>query len=157
MAAINVIAREWVVRDFPEILLFEGDPQAWDGISADKAFANFIEKTKLGLQMSWYKSAAECMRVRRALSAGKVALALADASMPLQVRSICFQIARHAKLSDFTSVSFTTFRNPAAPAWERVMALTVLELNGATVKLLSGPLLIYFSAEILKRGKRPQQ
>jgi hypothetical protein len=130
LAAINVIAREWVVRDFPEIFLFEGDPQAWDGISADRAFANFIEKTKLGLQMSWYKSAAECMRVGRALTAGKVALALTDASMPPQVRSICFQIARHAKLADCASVSFTTFRNSAAPAWERATALTVLELIG---------------------------
>jgi hypothetical protein len=130
LAAINVIAREWVVRDFPEMLLFEGDPQAWDGISADKAFDNFTEKAKLGLQMSWYRSAAECMRVGRALSAGKIALALADASMPPQVRSICFQIARHAKLTDCGSVSFTTFRNAAAPAWERATALSVLELIG---------------------------
>jgi hypothetical protein len=76
LAAINVIARDWVERDFPEILLFEGDPQAWDGISADRAFVNFIGKTKLGLQIGWYKSASECMRVGRALSAGKVALAL---------------------------------------------------------------------------------
>lgn len=134
LAAINVRAREWVVREFPEILLFEGDPQAWDGISADKAFANFIETTKHGLQMSWFKSASECMRVGRALSAGKVAGALADASILPQVRSMCFHIARHAKLADCALVSFTIYRNSAVPAWERALALDVLEFVGTAAQ-----------------------
>ena len=130
LAAINVTAREWVVRAFPEILLFEGDPQAWDGISADQAFANFIDATKRGLQVSWFKSASECMRVGRTLGAGKVAGALADANMPPQVRSMCFHIAAHAKLADCASVSFAIYRNLAAPTWERALALGVLEFVG---------------------------
>ena len=100
LAAINVTAREWVVREFPEILLFEGDPQSWDRISADEAFEKLIENAKEGLQLSWYSSASEFMRVGRALGGGKVAGALADASLPPQVRSICFHIARNAKLAD---------------------------------------------------------
>ncbi|MDB5854818.1 MAG: hypothetical protein JWR22_2859 [Herminiimonas sp.] len=130
LAAINVTAREWVVREFPETLFFEGDPQAWDGISADKAFANFIEATKRGLEVSLFRSASEYMRVGRALRPGKVAEALADVSMPTQVRTMCFHIARHAKLADCALISFATYRDPAAPSWERSLALDVLEHVG---------------------------
>ena len=62
LATISVEVREWVVRDFPEVLFFEGDPQAWDGLSADKAFDNFVAGSSLGLQANWFKSASELMR-----------------------------------------------------------------------------------------------
>lgn len=130
LAAISVKAREWVVHDFPEILLFEGDPQAWDVISATKAFVNHNEATKRGLQMKWYMSASECMRVGRALEVGKVAQALADTSMPKQVRRMCFDIARHAKLVDCASLAFTTYRNAAVNDWEKALSLDVLEFVG---------------------------
>jgi hypothetical protein len=131
LTAINVAAREWVVRDFPEVFLFEGDPQAWDGVSADSAFANFIEKSKHAFQMSWHMSASEYMRTGRVLRAGQVALVLADFSLPPIARSICFQIARHAKLSDCATVSFAIYRDSNAPAWERAAALNALEFIGS--------------------------
>lgn len=130
LAAINVTAREWVVREFPEILLFEGDPQAWDRTSAENAFTHFLETTKQGLQVSWLNSTSEYMRVARALGSGVVARVLADASMPPQARSMCFHIARHAKLADCVSVSFAIYRSAASPAWERTLALDVLEFAG---------------------------
>ncbi|WP_312407706.1 hypothetical protein [Pseudomonas rhodesiae] len=130
LAAISVTAREWVVRAFPEILLFEGDPQAWDQISADQAFTNFIDATKHGLQVSWFRSASECMRVGRVIGAGKVAGVLADPHTPPQTRSLCFHIAQYAKLADCALVSFTTYQNSDAPTWERVLALEILEFVG---------------------------
>lgn len=130
LAATSVAAREWIVREYPEILLYEGDPQAWDGISADLALENFIEKSKQAFQMSWFLSASEFMRLGRALSAGKIAQVLADSSMPAIVRSIGFKIARHAKLTDCAAASFEVFRDSAAPAWERATALDALELIG---------------------------
>lgn len=130
LAAIAVTAREWVVREFPEILLFEGDPLSWDGISADKAFSNFIEAAKQGAQIRWFNSASEVMRVGRALSAGKVAGALTDDSIPPRVRIMCFDIARYAKLSDCALASFTTYRKPTEAAWMRTHALDVLKSVG---------------------------
>ncbi|MFP3433572.1 hypothetical protein SB781_27710 [Paraburkholderia sp. SIMBA_061] len=130
LAAINVTAREWVLREFAEILMFEGDPQAWDGISADKAFANFIDAAKHGLHVNWFMSASEFMRVGRALGAGKVAEALGEANLPPQARSMCLHIARYARLADCALITFTTYRNPDAPAWERTLALKVLEFVG---------------------------
>lgn len=130
LAAINVTAREWVVREFPEILFFEGDPLSWDGISADKALANFIDTAKRGGRIRWFNSASEFMRVGRALSAKRVAGALADDSIPPRVRIMFFAIARHAKLADCALVSFTAYRNPTAPAWTRTHALDVLEFVG---------------------------
>ena len=130
LAAISVIVREWVVREFPEILFFQGDPQAWDAISADEAFANFVERSKASFRMTWHKSASEFRRLGGVLSPGKVASALADSSLPPIVRSICFQIARHANLTDCALVSFTTFRDSNAPEWERATALDALRYIG---------------------------
>lgn len=132
LAAISVIAREWVIREFPEILLFQGDPEAWDNRSADEAFANLIERSEDARLMSWFKSASEFRRVGRVLSPGTIALALANSNLPSAVRSICFQIARHAKLSDCAKVSFTIYRDNNAPEWERIMALDVLKLIGTS-------------------------
>jgi hypothetical protein len=130
LAAINVGAREWVVRDFPELLLYEGDPQAWDALSADKAFANYIEASRHGLQTDWYNSASESMRVGRALSPGRVAGVLRDAGAPQRARSHCFQIARAAKLRDCAEVVFDIYRDTAARKWERSHALDALEQIG---------------------------
>lgn len=131
LAAINVEAREWVVRDFPEVFVFEGDPQAWDGLSADMAFEKFLGATKRGLQVGWFRSASECMRVGRTLGAGNVAAALADSSLPPQARSICFHIARHAKLADCAEVAFDVYQSASRQGWERVLALDVLEFVGS--------------------------
>ncbi|MET4578667.1 hypothetical protein [Ottowia thiooxydans] len=128
LATISVEAREWVVRDFPEVLFFEGDPQAWDGLSADKAFDNFVSGSKFGLQTKWVNSASEYMRVGRSLSDGKVAAALVDPSRPPQIRSLCFYLARYAKLADCASGAFDIYRNTTAQEWERRYALEVLEV-----------------------------
>lgn len=128
LATISVEAREWVVRDFPEVLFYEGDPQAWDGLSADKAFDNFVFSSNLGLQANWFKSASEYMRVGRSLSDGKVAAALVDPSSPPRVRSLCFHIARHATLADCAPCAFDIYRSTTAQEWERRYALEVLEV-----------------------------
>lgn len=131
LAAINVQVREWVVRDFPEIFLFEGDPQAWDGISADQAFANFIKFAKLGRSVDWFKSTSEFMRVGRSLGGGIIASALTDNDLPV-IKSMCFQIARYSKLHDCAAISFATYRNATALEWERQLALGALEYIGTT-------------------------
>lgn len=128
LAAINVKVREWVVGSFPEILFYEGDPQSWDRPSVDKAFANYIEASKRGLQLNWFNSPSEYMRVGRALSPGKVASVLSDVAAPPQVRRLCFQLARHAKLDDCAAIAFAIYRNITSAEWERGRALDVLEL-----------------------------
>ena len=128
LAAIDVEAREWVVRDFPEILLYGGDPQSWDGLSVDKAFDNFLAASKRSLQVNWPRNASQWVRVGKALSAGKVAAAMVDPTLPAPVRSLCFHMARHAKLDDCASPAFDIYRNTTAPDWERRSAVAVLQL-----------------------------
>lgn len=128
LAAINVEAREWVVRDFPEILLFEGDPQSWDELSVNKAFSAYIEAAKISLQANWFNSASEYLRVGRALSPGKVAAAIATTSSAARVRSLCFQLAKHSKLADCARPAFDVYRNPVVEVGERRQALDALEV-----------------------------
>lgn len=126
LAAIHVEVREWVVQDFPEVLLYGGDPQSWDGLSADKAFDNFLAASKQRLQVDWSRSPSEWMRVGKTLSAGKIATAIGDTTLPALVRGLCFHMARHARLDDCASLAFDIYLNTNLPEWERLGALTVL-------------------------------
>lgn len=130
LAAIDVDARDWVVRSFPELLLVGGDPQAWDRLSVDKAFSNLMQKTKSGLQIGWICSPSEYLRAGKSVSAGLVAEALRDPTLPHQARAACHYIAAVSRLSDCAGVSFDIYRDAGRTEWERTVALNTLERVG---------------------------
>jgi hypothetical protein len=133
LAAINVRARAWVVSNFPELLLHEGDPQSWDQPSADLAFNAIIEGTKTSPRVrGWFKSASEYLRVSRALTPGQIAAVLSDDDASVQARSIAYRLARHGKLQDCAAPAFAIYRDTARPEWERATALAILEVAGTS-------------------------
>lgn len=132
LAAINVRARGWVVSKFPELLLYEGDPQSWDQPSADRAFSTLIASTKMSPRVRWYKSASECLRVSRALGPGQIASVLGDAGAPVQARALAYQLARHGKVEDCVDLAFAIYQDATRQEWERAAALAILEVVGGT-------------------------
>ena len=62
LAALNVEAREWVTRKFPEMLIFEDDPEAWDIVAANLAFIAFVERVTTGLRKDWWQFSRLLMR-----------------------------------------------------------------------------------------------
>ena len=132
LAALSVEVREWVARDLPEIFLADGDPQAWDGLSAEMAFLNCLKASKVGLRPGWHRSASEFMRIGRTLPAGKLATALADPTITGEFRALCYQIACHANLTDCVPVALVDYKNTSAFSWERVLALDLLQRVGTT-------------------------
>lgn len=50
LASINVRVREWVTTHFPEMFVFDGDPDAWDSPSADRAFISYMTRLEAGLR-----------------------------------------------------------------------------------------------------------
>lgn len=131
LAAINVRARTWVVSKFPELLLYEGDPQSWDQPSADLAFSTFIAATKTSPRIRWFRSASECLRVSRALGPGQLALVLKDASTPAQAQTLAYQLARHGKVEDCADVALAIYQDGDRQEWERTAALAILEVVGS--------------------------
>lgn len=110
LTAINARAREWVVRHFPEMLLFDGDPESWDTLSADAAFASYVRKRNEGYRPDWYNDAAEFMRVGKRLTNGLLASYLSNAELPTGVKVSLLPIAVHARLTDCASAAFRASR-----------------------------------------------
>lgn len=130
LAAIDVAAREWVTRHFPEMLLFEGDPEAWDEKSADQAFMGYVHRLGEGLRIDWYNDASEFRRVGRRLPLGRVAGLLADEKVPSTVKSSLLPLAKHGRLHDCADAVFNLYSDVLAPPRERGYALDVLVTLG---------------------------
>lgn len=131
LAAINVRARAWVVSKFPEILLHDGDPQAWDQHSADLAFNAVVRATDPRVRIrDWFKSTGEYLRISRALSPRLVAAVLEDANASQQARSIAYRLARYGRLADCADPAFEIYRGKARFAWETTAALALLQVVG---------------------------
>lgn len=131
LAAIDVRVRPWVISNFPDILLHEGDPQTWDRYSADQAFKSIVQSTETRIRVTnWFKSTGEYLRISRALSPGQVAAVLNNAEASLQSRSIAYRLARHGKLKDCADAAFEIYRGKARFEWETTAALAVLEVVG---------------------------
>ncbi len=130
LGALDVTAREWVVRELPEVLLSDGDPQAWDALSAEMAFVRCREASKVGFRPGWHQSPSVCMRIGRTLPSGVVAAALADKTLPGDFAALCYQVASNAKLADCTTVALADYRDATAPGWQRVLALRLLKQVG---------------------------
>ena len=130
LAAVNVKVREWVTCHFPEMILFDGDPEAWDVLSADQAFLGYVQRLKDGLKTDWYNNASELRRVGKCLPSGRIAALLADTELPAQVRIALMPIIKHARLSDCADEVFGLYRSASASPRERRFAIEVLETIG---------------------------
>ncbi|AON53148.1 hypothetical protein Hsc_0844 [Herbaspirillum seropedicae] len=130
LASINVLARIWVIRWCPDIFLHEGDAESWDQPSADRAFLSFLKRSKSGDRLHWVNSASEYRRVGRALSPGRIAVAMLDMSLIGQTRRYVMTLAVSAKLADCAAPAMTIFRNTSEEEWARVWSLEVLRHVG---------------------------
>ena len=127
LAAINVEAREWITRHFPEMLLFDGDPESWDSPSTDRAFMAYVQRLKSGLRTDWYNNESEFRRVGRRLSPGFVARLLATPELPAHVTTALLPVVKHGRLTDCAEAVFSIYKNVAAGQRERRYALDVLK------------------------------
>lgn len=133
LAVLNVKVREWVVQYFPELVLFDGDPEAWDTLSLDQAFEGYVQRLKEGLRTDWYNNASEFRRLGKCLSSHKVSMYLNDPQLSEQVKSQLLPIVKHASLTDCADVIFATYKKPDTSQRERVYQLEVLK-NIATTE-----------------------
>ncbi|WLE96916.1 MAG: hypothetical protein QTN59_19840 [Candidatus Electrothrix communis] len=130
LATINANVREWVTNNFPEMIAFDGDPESWDELSADRAFMAYLQRLQDGLRTDWHNDASEYRRVGRRLSAGKIASLLAEPNQPERIRVTLFSYAKFARLTDCAKVAFNIYQDAKKPDGERGWALAILEEVG---------------------------
>jgi len=127
LAAINTKVREWLVRYFPEMLLFDGDPEAWDRLSADAAFARYVLWLSDGHRPDWYNNSAEFKRVGRALSYGQLAKHISNAELQTNVKLTLLPIVAHARLLDCSSAVCNLYADSPLGSREQLRALQALK------------------------------
>lgn len=127
LAAINAKTREWIVANFPEMFLFDGDPESWDELSADAAFERHVRQRVAGFRPDWYNYAAEFMRAGKRLSPGLVARTLANDALPTSVKVSLLPFVAHARLTECAHEVFKLFADPRHSIREQRLALQTLE------------------------------
>ncbi|CAJ8169967.1 Uncharacterised protein [Burkholderia pseudomallei] len=126
LAAINAKVREWLVRHFPEVLLFDGDPEAWDQLSADAAFSGYVRQLSDGYRPDWYNGAAEFKRVGNRLSLGLVANYLDSPELPTNTKLALLPVVVHARLTDCAVPVFNLYTNAPSGSRQQLRALETL-------------------------------
>jgi hypothetical protein len=132
LATINVVTREWVTQHFPEMLLFDGDPEAWDAPSADNAFIGYVNRLKNGLRTDWYNYESEFRRVGKRLSPGLIASLLTTIDLSESVNLALFPIIKHGCLADCSDAMFKIYRCTDIGQSIRCYSLEVLETIATT-------------------------
>ena len=126
LACVDVQAREWVTQYFPEMLLFDGDPEAWDEPSATMAFKGYVQRLREGLRTDWHNDPSEFLRFGRRLPAGLVAAVLSTPHEPVRVRSAMLLLAKYGRLTDCADPVFAIYRSSSSTERDRRLALEVL-------------------------------
>lgn len=147
LASINVKAREWVIHHFPEMFFFDGDPEAWDALSADQALLGYVQRLKDGLRTDWYNDVSEFRRIGRRVNSDRLSTLLTDPQLPAHVKTVLFPIVTHAHLIDCADAIFCSYTSQSLPARVRRYALEVLatiatpeQRNIIKAELLAGAL-----------------
>jgi len=69
LAALDAKVRGRVVRTFPEMVIYEGDPQQWSVDDVVDAFEGYLNLLTCGFRPDWWNDASEYRRVARMIPA----------------------------------------------------------------------------------------
>jgi hypothetical protein len=130
LAAINVRVRSWAISRFPELLLYDGDPESWDQFSVDEALKAFVNASKLTHQPGWLVRHRTAARVARVVTPASVAAILADSSASPEARSLAYDLVKWGKLVDCAGVVFANHQKADCLSRGRARALSVIEVIG---------------------------
>jgi hypothetical protein len=99
-AALNVKAREWISQDFPEILFFEGDPEAWNTLLVEHAIKGYVKRFRSGFHPNWENDPSEFRRLGRRLSPSLISSLLLDKTTSGEARLTLLQMIKYGLLAD---------------------------------------------------------
>lgn len=130
LAAINVRVRSWVISRFPELLLYDGDPESWDQISVDEALKAFVHNSKSIHQPGWLIGRGASARVARVVTPASVVAILADSGASPEARSLAYDLVKLGKLVDCAGIVFARYQEANHLHWETARALSAIEVIG---------------------------
>lgn len=148
LTALNAKVRQSVIKEFPEMLMFEGDPECWSTEDVTEAFEGYLQKLESGYRPDWRNDTSEIKRVARKLVPQVLAENLKLYLKKSNVVNRLLSLVKHGKVSLCADNIFSICRDNSAPERDRRNALIALAVVGTTDQkkaiaddLLSGRLL----------------
>lgn len=126
LAALNVAIREEVIRSFPEMLMFEGDPTAWTEAEVVEAFQRYIFRLEAGFRPDWWNGLGELRRVARCIPAGILSELLTSYAKSELALPKVLAMVRHGRKAECAEDVFSIYRNNGPTSRLALYALHVL-------------------------------
>jgi hypothetical protein len=126
LASLNAQVRERVIRQFPEMLMFEGDPQCWSTDDVVEAFTGYIRRLETGYRPDWWNWASELRRVARMLPPHLLLESLVQYSKSPGVLYHLLTLVNHGKVTSCADAVFALYRAPDTSDEDRSHVLVTL-------------------------------
>lgn len=127
LTTLNAHVREHVIQHFPEMLMFEGDPDSWSDADVTDGFQGYIRRLNFGFRPDWWNDLSELRRVARRLPASLLNDLLKDNPDSVRVTSSLLSLISHGHITGCASEVFRMYRSDARTTRFQLYALEVLE------------------------------
>ena len=131
LAALNANVRQRVIRQFPELLMFEGDPQRWSTDDVVEAFDGYIKKRETGYRTNWWNDVSEVRRVARMIPQQLMAEYLSRYAKKPEILGDLLPLVKHGRMEACGDILFSIYRDCGSSEREGLYALVVLSAIAA--------------------------
>ncbi|HNK51148.1 MAG TPA: hypothetical protein PKL59_19250 [Nitrospira sp.] len=111
LSALDARVRTRVLRAFPEMVMFEGDPQQWSVDDVVDAFSKYLERVKSGFRADWYNEASEFRRVAQVLPPTQLSTWIAAYRNDLDVVVKLLTVIKHGRVTVCADHVFSMYRD----------------------------------------------
>ncbi len=126
LAVLNARVRQHIILHFPEMLMFEGDPQRWSAEDVVEAFERYIKKIEGGYRRDWFNDTSELVRVARMLPTELLSEYLNRYSKNPEIFTELLALVKYGRIVACAEIVFSGYRDSACSDRERIYALEVL-------------------------------
>ena len=131
LATLNANVRQRLIRQFPELLMFEGDPQRWSTDDVVEAFDGYIKKRETGYRPNWWNDVSEVRRVARMIPQQLMTEYLSRYSKKPEILGDLLPLVKHGRMETCGDILFSIYRDCSSSGRERHYALVVLSAIAA--------------------------
>jgi hypothetical protein len=126
LSALNVRVREFVIRQFPELLMFEGDPERWSPEEVVEALDGYLNKLDCGYRPDWWSYASELRRVARMIPPKVLVDRLSNSARNGESFTTLLTLIRNGGATECANTVFSIYGDCASSEEERQSALITL-------------------------------
>jgi len=111
LSALDVRVRTRVIRAFPEMVIFEGDPQQWSVDEVVGAFAGYLDRVKSGFRADWYNDPSEFRRVAKMIPPAQLSTWIDAYRDDLEILVKLLTVIKHGRVTVCADQVFALYRD----------------------------------------------